>query len=225
MSTNSFYNNIDSEVLEDLIRSAMDYFDSEDIFEQNSYYLVSEDFEINDASLDIDELSDDDGFIESVIHKEGDDIWEPFTRSFIDYFNDKCDGKFDYCEWYEPSLDENYSDDIIDDDTLIEFYDHICKTVATYSYLGTALNLVINQNTLEIIEVTSDKTPESANSDDCVVLNIDPTQHTSYLYMSEDCKVEIEDKLGFEFEREMFYEFEIYEDEEFDEEFDDEYED
>lgn len=39
--------------------------------------------------------------------------------------------------------------------------------------------------------------------------------------MSEDCKDEIEDKLGFEFERDMFFDFEIsenYEDEEFDEE-------
>lgn len=222
MFNNYNFNDITSEVLEDLIRSAMDYFDSEDIFEQNSYYLISEDFEIIDASLDIDELSDDDGFIVSVIHKEGDDIWEPFTRSFIDYFNDKCDGKFDYCEWYDPILSENYTDDIIDDYTLIEFYDQVCKTVAGYSYLGTALSLVVNKDTLEIIEVTSDKNPESANNDDCVILNIDPTQYTSYLFMSEDCQAEIYDKFGFDFEREMFYEFEIYENDE--EEYDDEFE-
>jgi hypothetical protein len=220
MFNNYNFNDVTSEVLEDLIRSAMDYFDTEDIFEQNSYYLISEDFEIIDASLDIDELSADDGFIVSVIYKEGDDIWEPFTRSFVNYFNEKCDGKFEYYEWYDPSLDENYSDDIIDDDTLIEFYDHVCKTVAGYSYLGTALNLVINKDTLEIIEVTSDKTPESPNNGNCIVLTIDPTKHTSYLYMSEDCKDEIKDKLGFEFERDMFFDFEIsenYEDEEFDE--------
>ena len=205
-------NNILNETkLTELINIAMCSLPKLDIWEENSYYLLSEELEILDASLDKKDLDRKKGFIVSVIFEDGDDIWEPFARSFIDFFNENFDRKFIYREWYDPELEENFTEDLIDDMTLINFYDDVCYAVDYHSYLDVPLSVIVNNKTLEIVAVVPETEKNNYTDANYTCLNVDPTKHTSYLYISEDCQDEIYDKFGFEFEREMFYEFEIRE--------------
>ena len=204
--------NLDSEAIVDLIYAAQHFVRSNEYEFLNCYFLISEELEIIDSSLNISDLDENKGFIISVIHEDGDDIWEPLTRSFVNFFNETFGRKFKYTEWYDPELEENYTDDLIDDDTLIEFYDHVCKTVAYHSDLNVPLSVIVDCESLEIIRVIPESENTDLENDNYVCLNIDPSKHTSYLYISEDCQDEIYDKFGFEFEREMFYDFEIWED-------------
>ena len=203
---------LDSEAIETLIYAAYDIVVDEGYEFENCYFLVSEALEIIDSSLKNSDLDENEGFIIPVIHEDGDDIWEPLTRSFVNFFNENFDRSFVYNEWYNPELEENYSEDLIDDDTLIEFYDQVCKSVAYNVDLNAPLSVIVDCECLEIISVIPESENTDPEGDNYVSLNIDPTKHTSYLYMSEDCQDEIYDKFGFEFDREMFYEFEIWED-------------
>ena len=203
---------LDSEAIETLIYAAYDIVIDEGYEFENCYFLVSEALEIIDSSLKNSDLDENEGFIIPVIHEDGDDIWEPLTRSFVNFFNENFDRSFVYNEWYNPELEENYSEDLIDDDTLIEFYDQVCKSVAYNVDLNAPLSVIVDCECLEIISVIPESENTDPEGDNYVSLNIDPTKHTSYLYMSEDCQDEIYDKFGFEFDREMFYEFEIWED-------------
>ena len=206
-------NNILNETkLTELINIAMCSLPKLDIWEENSYYLLSEELEILDASLDKKDLDCSKGFIVSVIFENGDDIWEPFARSFIDFFNENFDRKFIYREWYDPELEENFTEDLIDDISLINFFDDVCHSVDYYSYLNVPLSVIVNNETLEIIAVVPETEKNNYDNISYTCLDIDPTQHTSYLFMAEDCQAEIYAKFGFDFEPEMFYEFEIRED-------------
>ena len=215
MFSKTFINKIDTTlnetVLTNLINVAMSSLPKFDIWGKNSYYLLSEDLKIIGASLNKTELDSSKGIIISVILEYGDDIWEPFTRSFVNFFNENFNRNFQYREWYEPELEENFTEELIDDISLIEFYDKVCWSVACHSYLNVPLSVIVDNETLEIIAVVPETEKSNYNDIDCKCLNIDPTQYTSYLFMSEDCQAEIYDKFGFDFEREMFYEFEIYE--------------
>ena len=216
MLTKTFINKIntilDEESIENLFYSSQDIVQNNAYEFKNCYFLISDELEIIDSSLNISDLDENKGFIIPVIHEDGDDIWEPFTRSFINFFNENFDRSFVYNEWYNPELEENYTEDLIDDDILIEFYDQVCKSVAYNVDLNVPLSVIVDCETLEIISVIPESENTDPEGDNYVSLNIDPTKHTSYLYMSEECQDEIYDKFGFEFDREMFYDFEIFED-------------
>lgn len=195
--------------LTEMIYTAMDVYDDNDT-KYNRYIWVSCDtLQAEKGSDDIKDLENlKNGFIVAIESKPEEDIWDSVVRAFVDYFNEKFDRDFQYDEWYEPFVEHNDGKVFTDEqlDSVFETCHNICLE---NRYEENPYYIVVDMDNYKAVEAVETIDMSAGNFE---YIPIDPLEDHGLTDVYDNCSYALAEYFDTEFEMNMVYNFEIYED-------------